>query len=310
MSGCNGFVGSHLAELLLRQGWKVCGTVRRATPGLPGCLEGAAIFECDVNDPKRVAMVVSETSPDFIFHFASQAYIGPSWADPAGTFRTNILGTLNLLEGVRRLPKKPVTVICGSSSEYGSCRRGEGPISEEWALRPRNPYAVSKVGMTLLASAYSLGHGLPVVGIRPFALIGPRKRNDAVSDFARGIVRIERGEAEDLSVGNLDAVRDFTDVRDGARAIVAVAESGSPGETYNVCSGVGRQLSELLTELIALSGRSVKVRTDPERMRKSDDEVLIGDNRKLRKLGWNQEIPLRQTLTDVLSFWRDEAGGQ
>jgi GDP-4-dehydro-6-deoxy-D-mannose reductase len=289
---------------MLEKGWKVCGTVYHTSRNVAKLLDKICLVEMDIEDASRLRTLVAETKPDVVFHLASQAYVEPSWLDPEGTLRTNILGTLYLLEAIRVSKIDPVVVVTGSSAEYGLYRQEEGPISEEQAFRPGSPYAVSKIGEDMLAYTYWRSYGLRVIRVRPFALIGPRKTQDAVSDFARGIVRIERGQAETLSVGNLEAIRDVVDVRDGVRAMALLAECGLYGEAYNICAGIGRTLREILNELIIVSNRPINVIVDPERMRRLDDSVLVGDSRKLQRLGWKPEIQLRQTLADILAFWR------
>ena len=165
---------------------------------------------------------------------------------------------------------------------------------------------MSKAAQELLGQMYGRTHGLSVVRVRPFAVIGPRKRRDSLSDFARGIIRVEQGEVAHLSVGNLEAVRDFVDVRDAVRAITLLTERGEAGEVYNLCTGIPRSLREMVEQLIEISGRSIPMVVDPARLRRADDPVLVGDPARLTRLGWRPEIPLRETLADILAFWRSQ----
>lgn len=304
ITGAGGFIGSHLSELMVEKGWAVHGTVHRSSQKSWYLPDKVCVLKTDIRDALLTRALVAEVKPDVIFHLASQTYIQASWENPEDTLATNILGTLNLLEAVRSADLNPIVIVAGSSAEYGSVGSCEGLISEEQAFRPGSPYAVSKIGEDMLAYSYWRRHGLRIIRVRPFALIGPRKLGDAVSDFARGIVRVEQGKADCLSVGNLDSIRDFIDVRDGAKALALLAERGQSGEVYNICAGEGRALKEVVDELVAASNGPVTIVADPKRMRPSDDSVLVGDNRKLRDIGWEPQITLRQTLIDTLAFWR------
>ncbi|MBI4596890.1 MAG: GDP-mannose 4,6-dehydratase [Candidatus Omnitrophica bacterium] len=306
ITGCGGFIGSHLAELMLARGWQVWGTVHRQAENLRHFAQQIRTVEIELSDRAALHRVVAEARPDAVFHLASQGYIGPSWEDPVGTFTANVLGTLYLFEAMHASASEAVAVLVSSSAAYGGAS-GAGMIPETQPFGPGSPYAVSKIAQEMLGDMYWRSRNLKVIRARPFALIGPRKTRDAVSDFARGIVRIEQHEAEALPVGDLAMIRDFVDVRDGANALRLLAERGAPGEAYNVCAGIGTSLQEILTELIALSGRPVRVVVDAGRIRQADDAALIGDPSKLQRLGWQPQIPLRQTLAETLAFWRTHA---
>lgn len=304
ITGCGGFVGSHLAGLMHNRQWRVYGTVHRSTERVKDFEGNVRLSRVDVADAAQVHRLIAEAQPDVVFHLAGQSHLGRSWEDPVGTFRTNTLGTLHLLEAVGALRREAAIIVVGSSAEYGQAGRGGEPIGEETPFQPGSPYAVSKIALDMLAYTYWRRYGLRTVRVRPFALIGPGKDDDAVAEFARAIVRVERREAESVAVGNLDAVRDFLDVRDGATALACLAERGAAGCVYNLCSGTGRTLQEVLDGLLALAQRPVSVVRDPARLRASDDPVLIGDSRRLRACGWEPTMPLQQTLRDVMAFWR------
>ncbi len=304
VTGCGGFIGSHLAERLLDDGLEVYGTVRRST-GLIGHLRGKlTILTCDVQDRKQVESVVTETRPEIIFHLAAQSLVILSRQDPERTFSINVLGTLHLLEAVRQARIGPVVVVVGSSAEYGFTLPAELPISETRELRPTSPYGVSKAAEGMLAYSYWKTYGMKIVRARPFFVIGPGKQSDACSDFARGIVEIERGQRDHLDVGNLEPVRDFVDVQDAVDALRLLADKGAAGEVYNIASGRGYAVREVLDRLIRLSSRPVDVRRDPALMRPADDPVIIGDNTRLTALGWRPQIGLDRTLADILEYWR------
>jgi len=215
------------------------------------------------------------------------------------------VGTLHVLEAAKASTAGPAVVLAGSSAEYGP-RAGEGPpFSESDELRPVSPYGYSKVAAELLGWLYWRTLGLRVLSVRPFAIIGPRKVHDACSDLARGIVAVERGRSRSLAVGNLDAVRDFVNVGDAAKALALVAEKGAAGEAYNICSGSGRTIYEVLDRLRAQALAEIPLQSDPEKLRPFDDPVLVGDNTKLRALGWQPTTSLDQSLGQILAFWRD-----
>lgn len=305
ITGCGGFIGSHLAAYLLERGVMVWGLFHH--PPIKGEYpRGLRARQVDILDADALSRAVVEVDPDTIFHLAAQTLILPSWQQPEGTLRTNIVGTLHVLEAAKASTAGPAVVLAGSSAEYGP-RAGEGPsLKESDELQPVSPYGYSKVAAELLGQLYWRTMGLKVFSVRPFAIIGPRKMHDACSDLARGIVAIERGRSRSLAVGNLDAVRDFVDVGDAAKALALVAEKGAAGEAYNICSGSGRTIHEVLDLLRGQALVEIPVEPDPEKLRPFDDPVLVGDNTKLRALGWQPTIPLDQSLRQILAFWRSE----
>ncbi|HEX77678.1 MAG TPA: GDP-mannose 4,6-dehydratase [Dehalococcoidia bacterium] len=306
ITGCGGFIGSYLAEFLLTEGLTVYGIVHHSTARIEHLRDRLAIIHCDLLDRERVGEIMTQLQPGFIFHLAAQSLVSSSWEDPETTLRVNILGSLYLLEGVRKAAIEPVVVMMGSSSEYGFSYEDKVPIAEDNRFAPSSPYGVSKIAQDMLAFAYFRGLHMTIVRVRPFYIIGPGKTLDACSDFARGIVRIERGQQRSLKVGNLEAVRDVVDVRDAVRALWLIADKGVPGEAYNLCSGKGYKIGEILDKLISLSGAKVIVQSDSRKMRLADESLLVGDNSKLRRLGWEPRIPLERSLADILDFWRRE----
>jgi GDP-4-dehydro-6-deoxy-D-mannose reductase len=255
-----------------------------------------------------VRRAVEAARPDLIFHLAAQTFVPASVEDPCETLTTNLLGQTHLLEAVRALRLDPVIQTACSSEEYGLVRKDEVEIRETNPLRPRSPYAVSKVAQDYQGYQYFLSYGMRVVRTRAFNHTGPRHGEVfALSSFAKQLAAIALGRSEPvILVGNLDAVRDFSDVRDVVRAYVLAALRGEPGEVYNISSGRGRSMRELLDTLIALSGLEVEVRIDPHRLRPSDVEILIGDSTKFReRTGWKPEIPIETTLLDLFDYWRE-----
>jgi len=302
-------VGGHLVEFLHAEepGVEIHGVALPQGGVSWRAASGARILEADLTDPAAAAAVVEEVRPDRIIHLAGQASVHQSWLDPAGTLRTNVLGIVHLLDAVRSRGLRPPVLVVGSAEEYGPVGPEEMPIREDAPLRPASPYAVSKVAQGALALLYGPAGGLRVVLARPFHHTGPgRGEAFAESSFARQIAEIEAGRQPPvLKVGNLEAVRDFADVRDVVRAYWMLLEKGAAGAAYNVCTGRGHRIRDLLDRLLAASSARVEVRVDPERLRPSDVPAQVGDPSRLRAAtGWEPRIPLERTLLDLLDDWR------
>ncbi|MEZ5331762.1 MAG: GDP-mannose 4,6-dehydratase [Thermoanaerobaculia bacterium] len=311
ITGITGFAGSHLAELLLAEHPEVeiWGTYRWRSrmDNVDHLVDHVRLIEADLRDFASLHRMLDAVRPERIFHLAAQSFVPSSWSAPSETLSTNIEGEANLFEAIRALKLDPVIQIACSSEEYGLVLPDEVPIRETNPLRPLSPYAVSKVGQDMLAYQYFRSYGLKSIRTRGFNHTGPRRGDVFVtSNFAKQIARIEAGLQEPvIEVGNLDAVRDFTDVRDMVRAYWLATEKATPGEVYNIASGVGITIQELLDRLLSHSTAEVEVRVDPERLRPSDVEVLVGDASKFRaETGWEPRIPLDRTLVDILEYWR------
>jgi GDP-4-dehydro-6-deoxy-D-mannose reductase len=309
ITGVAGFVGGHMVDLLRAEhaGAEVSGLDSR--PGNRARALGIEVVQAE--DPASVRRALEQVRPDRIVHLAAQSSPQRSWEDPAGTLKTNLLGLLHLLEAARSLSLAPRMLVVGSAEEYGLVRPEDNPLGEDHPLRPASPYAVSKVAQGFLALQYATSLGMPIVRTRTFHHTGPRRGEGfAESSFARQLAEIEAGRRPPrIEVGNLEAVRDFTDVRDVVRAYWDLLERGAPGEVYNVCSGRGVRLAELLDELVALSGLSVEIRVDPARLRPLDVPVLVGDPSRVHAaIGWQAATPLRRTLSDLLDHWRERVG--
>ncbi|MGQ9475200.1 MAG: GDP-mannose 4,6-dehydratase [Actinomycetota bacterium] len=311
ITGITGFVGSHLAEYALSRGdVEVYGTVRWRSrmENIEHLLDRVHLIDCDLRDPVAVRKTLDEVRPGYIFHLAAQSYVPTSWKAPAETLITNIISELNLLEAMRDLDLGARIQVAGSSEEYGMVFEHETPITEENPLRPLSPYAVSKVAQDMLAYQYHRSYGIYTVRTRAFNHEGPRRGHVFVtSNFAKQIAEIEKGKKEPvIEVGNLNARRDFTDVRDMVRAYWLALEKGEPGEVYNIGSGRAVTIREMLDILLSFTDREIEIRPVPERMRPSDVELLICDCRKFQELtGWKPEIPLEKTLKDTLNYWRE-----
>jgi GDP-4-dehydro-6-deoxy-D-mannose reductase len=305
ITGAGGFIGSHMADLLVEKGLDVSGTVNDGTRNVDHLKGKIKIINCDISDKAAVEKLINEIKPDYVFHMAAQSFVIPSWQDPERTFKTNILGTLYLLDALWKVMQNAVIAVACSSAEYGINYPDEIPIKESKVFRPSSPYAVSKVAVDMISNLYAKTYRMKIVRIRFFNTSGPRKTMDACSDFARGVAEVEKGIKPFVTVGNLDGVRDITDARDAVRAVWLLTEKGAYGDAYNVCSGQGYKVRDLLNRLVAMSAKKIEIRErDPEKLRPIDDPIFIGDNSKIRSLGWKPEIPIEQTLRDTLEYWR------
>ncbi len=312
ITGITGFAGSHLAEYLMahQPEVEIFGTYRWRSPMdnlTEEVLAAINLVETDLRDAVSVTTTIDQVRPDLIFHLAAQSFVPTSWRSPAETMGTNVTGQIHIFEAIRELEIDPVVQIACSSEEYGLVLPDEVPIKETNPLRPLSPYAVSKVAQDYLGYQYHQSYGIKAIRTRGFNHTGPRRGEVFVtSNFARQIAEIEAGKREPvIRVGNLDAVRDFTDVRDMVRGYWLATQKAEPGEVYNIASGRGITIRELLDQLLALSDAEVQIETDPARLRPSDVEVLLGDYSKFHQAtGWEPEIPFETTLKDTIDYWR------
>jgi len=309
VTGVAGFVGVHMARFLLSEqpGAEVFGVVR---PGAPRrrVPPGVVTLEADLEEAGQVAAIFDRVRPDRIIHLAAQSSPQASWEDPSGTLRTNVLCLLNLLENVRGRRLSPRMLVVGSAEEYGVVDPRHLPLGEDAPLRPATPYAVSKVSQGFLALQYVLAFQMGIVRTRTFHHTGPgRGATFAESAFARQVVEVEVGRRPPvLDVGNLEAVRDFSDVRDVVRAYWGLLDRGDAGDVYNVCSGQGIRIRDVLEKLVAAAGVEVEIRVDPERLRPADVPVLVGSPARLQAAtGWEPRVSLDQSLADLLQYWRE-----
>jgi GDP-4-dehydro-6-deoxy-D-mannose reductase len=312
ITGITGFAGSHLADHVLAEhpGVEVWGTYRWRSrrENVEHIEERIRLVECDLHDAVATRKALEQSRPDAVFHLAAQSFVPASWVAPGETLTANILGQTNIFEAVRLLGLDPVIQLACSSEEYGLVLPGETPIRESNPLRPLSPYAVSKVAQDYLGYQYFQSYGVKAIRTRGFNHEGPRRGEVFVmSNFAKQVAAIEAGLADPvLKVGNLDSIRDFTDVRDMVRAYWLAVEKGTPGEVYNIASGQGITIREMLERIVSRARVEVRIETDPTRLRPSDVEVLIGDASKFRAAtGWEPRIPLDRTLADTLDYWRE-----
>jgi GDP-4-dehydro-6-deoxy-D-mannose reductase len=308
ITGINGFVGTYLADHLLAQGHDEIWGLTRAPGRLPQSLAGRVHeLHADICDRTALRGVLEVVRPALIFHLAGQPFVPESFRDPATTLQTNQLGALHLFLAMIELQLRARVLIIGTYEEYGKVAPADLPISEACPLRPANPYGVSKAAQSLLALQYHVSHGLDTVCVRPFTHIGPgQSARFVTAAFARQIARIEQGLQPPLvEVGNLNARRDFTDVRDVVRAYRLIAEHGESGSVYNLGSGQAVMIQELLNHLLAASRTAIAVEPRPELMRPIDIPLVVCDPSRLRKqTGWAPAITLQQSLSDILDHWR------
>jgi GDP-4-dehydro-6-deoxy-D-mannose reductase len=312
ITGADGFVGRHLAAFLTgEEDVDILGLDLRP-PRSADPWDRCGFDVCDVLDRERLFSLVERFRPGYVFHLAAQSSVRRSWEDPGLTYDIALRGQANLLDALRESGLKARVHIACSAEEYGKVGIDELPIKEDQPLRPASPYALSKVMQEYHAVFCNQAFGMEVIITRAFNMTGPGQSPDfVVSDFARQISEVEAGSREPvIRVGNLEARRDFSDVRDLVEAYWLLLRDGMPGEAYNVCCGCDYSIQEILDTLLALSRVAIRVEVDPDKFRKADIPVLRGDNGKMGELvGWTPGLSLEQTLADVLDWWRAEVGG-
>ena len=302
ITGATGFAGGHLVERLVSGGSHVVAWAHRG-PTPPSAVDSVTWAAVDLLDREAVREALSTARPSVIYHCAGQADVHDAWRAPARALRVNALGTHHLLDAAREAGLSCRVIVTGSALVY---RSSTDPLTEDSPIGPTGPYGVSKLAQEMTAAASPL----PVVLVRPFNHAGPRQAAAyATSAFAQQIAEIEAGRREPiLRVGNLDARRDITDVRDTVRAYEALAELGHPHRPYNVCTGRAPTMRQLLDILLSFSRVRVRVEVDPSRLRPSDNPVILGSHDRLtRDTGWLPRIPIEQTLGDLLDHWRTRA---
>ena len=309
ITGVTGFAGSHLAEYLIGQDHMVAGTYRPRSPidNIAGFHDRLNLIECELTDPSSVRMIFGKFNPDMIFHLAAQSFVQASWTAPQFTMMNNITAQLNLLDAMRERNINPRFLVAGSSEEYGKVRLNDFPITEAIPLKPLSPYGVSKVAQDLLGYQYYQSYKLNIIRTRAFNHTGPRRGEVfATSNFAKQIALIEAGQRENvIRVGNLEAERDFTDVRDVVKAYFQILQDGRVGDVYNISSGKARTIGSVLDLLVSLAKVEVKVEVDKSRLRPSDLPKLEGSNEKIKSVtGWQPSISFEQTMSDLLAWWR------
>ncbi|MHA1726132.1 MAG: GDP-mannose 4,6-dehydratase [Promethearchaeota archaeon] len=334
ITGANGFLGSHLVDFLVeKKEYNIHALVRphKELKNLNHYLKSMQSFKndqsgnkkilietikdnlfihvCDIKNRTYLSELIQTVEPYLIFHFAAQSRVIPSWNDPFETIETNVIGTLNIFEPLKKHEIKSRVIVACSSAEYGTTTSEiKRPLREEDPLKAIHPYGISKIATELLARQYYINFGIESVILRFFNQTGPRKKHDACSDFISKIVQIELGLIEPiLEVGNLNPFRDITGIKDSIQAIWLTALKGKPGETYNVCSGKKIQIREILNQALKFSTKRIQVKENtPKKLRKTDEDVIWGDNTKIkRKVGWNITQSLEELLKDMFEYWMD-----
>ena len=309
ITGIAGFVGPYLAEVLLKNNIEVFGTylTQSELENFDNTLPVSELFQCDLVDEKDAAKIFENQSFDYVFHLAAQSSVPQSFKFPKLTYNVNIIGTVNLLEQLSRKKEIKKIVFTSSSDVYGKVDKKYIPVNESAPLVPLNPYSISKISAEMTCRYFTDAYQLPIVVARAFNHSGPKQTPQfVIADFAKQIAKIELDLKEPIiKVGNLNAKRDFLDVRDVVRAYYLLALKGQPGEIYNVSSNEARSIQSILDKLVDLSSMKIKIKIDKNKIRPTELPVLAGDNSKLQNTtSWQQEIPFKKTLQDGLDHWR------
>jgi len=305
--GAAGFVGKHLITHLKSLGWEISATRlphEEIKDDIPN-------YELDILNQASIRSLLEQIRPDYLFHLAAQSSVALSWEKPALTVDINIKGAVNLLEALRGMQNPPRVLLVGSGEEYGYVLPEELPIRENTLMRPGNIYACTKVAQDLLGQLYSRAYKLEIIMVRAFNHTGPEQLDTfAVAHFCKQIAEIEAGlRTPVIYVGNLSSLRDFTDVRDIVKAYALLIQKGKAGEAYNVGSGKAVAMQEILEIALSFAKTNVKVEQDPALIRVSDTPAIQADISRLTGVtGWKPEIPLRNTIADMLDDWQKRIG--
>ena len=302
--GAGGFAGHYLLEELTKSSDEIYAT-KLPNETITGTT--AKILDLDITNVEAVFSLFEEIRPDCVYHLAAQSSAALSWKKPQLTMSINVIGALNVLEAIRALNLKSRVLLIGSGEEYGNVLPAEIPIKESTMVRPANIYAVSKLTQNLLGGLYLKAYGMDIISVRAFNHIGPMQADIFVaSDFCKQVAMIEKGRKEPvISVGNLSAIRDFTDARDVVKAYTLLMSKGISGKTYNVGGGTVCKISELLDRILKLSSVQIKVEIDQSRLRPIDTPEISADISELKKdTGWTPSKTLDETLLDTLEYWR------
>jgi GDP-4-dehydro-6-deoxy-D-mannose reductase len=307
ITGATGFVGSYLSQILKSPAHAIHGTCYPERPEDCDRTVADKIYYQDIRDAKGLSALIEEIRPDWVFHLAAVSSVRRSWDKREETFDINLSGTHHLFEAIRQYSPLARILYVSSSDVYGVLAPVEKVLSEDDTIEPVNPYAFTKISGELLSRFYSRIEGLDIVLARPFPHTGPGQSADFVCpDWALQIAQIEKGDREPvITVGNTEVQRDFLDVRDVVRAYVRLMEKGQKGEVYNICSGRAIALKDVLDILMSFTSRVIDIRVDPQKLRKTDIPLLVGDNQKIQHTtSWRPKIPIKQTLVDLLEYSR------
>jgi GDP-4-dehydro-6-deoxy-D-mannose reductase len=308
ITGGTGFAGSHLVEALLEAGYS---DVHVTTYGggdkfVESLINADNIHQLDLTNKEKTHELIKKLQPDQIYHLASFAFVGESFEKAEAVLNNNIVLQQNILSAIKAQSPKSRLLSIGSAEAYGiSLSDDEIPYGEDHPFRPINPYAVSKISQDMLAYSYFISFDLDIVRVRPFNHIGERQTDAfAIPAFTKRIIAIERGETDELRVGNLSGIRDFTDVKDMVKAYIIAMNKGIKGEVYNIGSGVGVKMSEVVDKLASLANIEVKIIEDQKLLRPHDLPKVIANNDKIKQLGWQPKITLDESLTRIINWYR------
>jgi len=300
ITGANGFVGRYFIEYLQEKeaDAKIYGVDITET-----CLSNIKYKQVDLNDRFATYRILEEIKPDYIVHLAAMSSVAQSWQDPAKCFLNNTSVFLNLADGVRELGLKSRILSVGSSEEYGIY---DEPMKESFVLHPKSPYSVARLSQEYLSKLYVDYFKLDIVMTRSFNHIGPRQNPKfVIPSFVHQLVKISKGEQSDIKVGNIDVIRDFLDVRDVVDAYYRILKKSKTREVYNVCSGKGYKLRDIIDITSAELGITPKIVVEKDRLRANEIMSVIGDNTKIKtELGWNPKYTLDETLKDMIEELR------
>lgn len=316
VTGAGGMVGSHMVELLYARGENVVGTYYKPTTNIKELPKGIKMIECDVRYAPSVEKIIMEYHPEEIYHLAAQSYPTVSWERPYETIEINVNGTIAVYEAIKKVRKlqnpnyDPMVVVACSSAEYGETLNelegNEVYVKETAELKPLHPYGVSKVGQDLISFQYYMNDHIRCIRARIFNSTGTRKVNDVTSDFTYRAVEAEKTGVYELRVGNLETRRAIMDQRDLVAALMLLAQKGTPGEVYNISSEHIYQMKDIVAMIEKQIGHKFEIKVDPELLRPTDEKIIVGDVTKLKQdTGWKQNIPMEQTIADMLEYWRN-----
>lgn len=316
VTGAGGMVGSHMVEMLYHRGDNVIGIWHKNKKNIEQVTAPVKFVQCDLRYAQGIDEIIMDDLPQQIFHLAAQSYPTVSWVSPSETIDVNINSTINIYEAIKKARKyidphyDPMVVVACSSAEYGETLNqlegvGEVYVKENAELQPLHPYGVSKVGQDLISFQYFMNDHIRCIRARIFNSTGTRKVNDVTSDFTHRAVEAERSGIYELRVGNLNTKRAIMDQRDLVKGLMLLADKGTAGEVYNISSENIYQMSDIVTLIEEEIGHKLEIKVDPALLRPTDEKIIVGDVTKLKRdTGWKQDIPMKQTIADMLDYWR------
>lgn len=318
VTGAGGMVGSHMVEMLYNRGDNVIGIWHKNKKNIEQVTVPVKFVQCDLRYAQGIDEIIMDNLPQQIFHLAAQSYPTVSWVSPSETIDVNINSTINIYEAIKKARKyidpnyDPMVVVACSSAEYGETLNqlegvGEVYVKETAELQPLHPYGVSKVGQDLISFQYFMNDHIRCIRARIFNSTGTRKVNDVTSEFTHRAVEAERSGVYELRVGNLNTKRAIMDQRDLVKGLMLLADKGTAGEVYNISSENIYQMSDIVTLIEEEIGHKLEIKVDPALLRPTDEKIIVGDITKLKRdTGWKQDISMKQTIADMLDYWRSK----